>query len=169
MDKKELWPALKKFEGILKDKFRDNKEKIINEVGISSGSYPEGYFVKNYLAKYLFDFFETYVHIEGINSEGLTQYKNDFFCSKPAPDFIVKEPYNLVGEVKYCNLSTRELATAIGQAIMYLHSSRSEEFVYEFGLIICFDKSMKHTSLDSSEEILIKELWDKENIFIVIV
>ena len=161
----------------------ERKSRIIEKVRRETpkGREKEGNFVKLFLAPALTRYFLDYplrVIIEGVNSEGATQFKNIFFGSRPAPDFSFKSESNLfsispfpldtVGEVKYANLNFRSFVTGLGQIIGYLKASEFEQSPKIYGYYIFFNTDLDG-SIRETDKGFLEELWEKENIFVVII
>lgn len=163
------------------------KPQIIKRVDKKTpkGGNKEGNFVKLYLTHFLVKYFQEHsieVIVEGVNSSGATQFKNKFFGSKPAIDFLFKSeglslfpaphiipfPLDTVGEVKYGSLSFRSFATGLGQIIGYLKASQFEASPKIYGYYIFFNTDVGKTVTENDKKFL-EELWDKENIFVVII
>ena len=163
------------------------KVKIIRKIEKETpkGGEKEGIFVKSFLCRVLFNYFRNSsieVIIEGVNSEGRTQFKNKFLNSKPAVDFLFEKrpsglfpvshtilfPLETVGEVKYGDLNFRSFATGLGQIIGYLKASQFEASPKIYGYYIFFNTDGDKTITENDKKFL-EELWEKENIFVVII
>ena len=143
MDKQKIYHQLNNLDLYLKENLLPKKEDIVKKVqgATPKSGEPEGYFIKLFLAPLLREFLKENLEgliIEGINSKGQTQFKKDFFGSKPAPDFRFKQ-FNMVGEVKYDKLRLRPFAIAIGQLITYIESSKNETKQSQYGCLIFFN------------------------------
>jgi len=172
MHKQKIYHQLNNLGLYLKENLLPKKEDIVKKVrgATPKGGEPEGYFIKLFLAPLLREFLKENLEgltIEGINSKGRTQFKKDFFGSKPAPDFRFKQ-FNMVGEIKYDKLRLRPLATALGQLITYIESSKNESEPSQYGYLVFFNtnRSKKPTK---QEEDFIRLIWERENIFITII
>lgn len=141
----------------------------------------EGLFIKHFLAPKLLQYFKQYpieIYIEGVNSKGETQLKNRFFGSKPAFDFSFSSPTTLfstpdfplgtVGEVKYDKLTFRAFITGLGQVIGYRQAANAEGKHKSYGYYIFFNTELDKT-LTENEKNFLKELWGKENIFVLVI
>ncbi len=171
MTKTDVDKKLRLLREVILDRLGQNKREIIENVRNSTpkGGEQEGVFSKTYLAPLFRDLFkEDNCVVEGIDSRGLTQFKSAFFNAKPAPDFIVIK-LGIVGEIKYEKLMPRLLATAIGQALLYMESSKQEKPSFPYGMVIYFAVQPDITQLRPSEEAFINSLWEKHNMFIIIV
>ena len=187
ISKQEKLRAQKKFKKLERHLvfcLRNRKEKIIRKVDkvTSKGGEKENAFIKLFLTPVLRNYFKDHcieVIVEGVNSEGRTQFRNKFFGSKPAPDFLFRMdnqpklfnnrhpipfPLNTVGEVKYDKLTFRSFAIGLGQIIGYLNADKR----FEYGYYIFFNKDLNKDITDKDKEFLNK-LWEKENIFVVII
>ncbi len=158
--------------------------KIIRKVNREApkGVEKEGFFIKRFLDRALRDYFKNRrieVIMEGVNSEGRTQFRDKFFGSKPAPDFLfeidkqprlfstrhlLSFPLNTVGEVKYDKLTFRSFVTGLGQIIGYLNTGKK----FDYGYYIFFNTDIDKPVTDRERKFL-DELWEKENIFVVII
>ena len=158
--------------------------KIIRKVNRETpkGGEKEGVFIKLFLTPVLTSYFEHWsieVIIEGVNSNGRTQFQDKFFGTKPAVDFLFEIdkqkrlfstrhplpfPLNTVGEVKYGKLTFRSFVTGLGQIIGYLNASKK----FDYGYYIFFNTDIDKTITDRDRRFL-DELWEKENIFVVII
>lgn len=133
--------------------------------------------VKRYFINYPID-----VIIEGINSKGKTQIKKAFLGSKPTADFIFEStdysgtlfsnhkaplPLETAGEIKFGDLNFRSFMIGLAQLIGYLRASLLEDKPKIYGYYIFFntDDSKEITNTDKD---FLDELWEKENIFVVI-
>jgi hypothetical protein len=175
MNKQDVYDFLNNTSIYLKNNLQPQKEKIVMKVkeAVPKGGEPEGYFIKNFLAHLLSEFFKQKSEgliIEGINSKGQTQFKNYFFNSRPAPDFRFKKslPFNLVGEFKYCKLQLRSIAIGVGQLMTYIESSKIESEPSQYGYLIFFNTGVSK-ELSTQENNFIRLLWEQENIFITII
>jgi len=172
MDKQKTYYKLSNLSLYLKENLLPRKEDIVKNVLESTpiNGEPEGYFIKLFLAPLQINFLKENpegLFIEGINSKGRTQFKKDFFGSKPAPDFIFKK-YNTIGEVKYCKLRLRTFAVALGQLIAYIESSKNEVEKSQYGYLIFFNTE-KRNGLTEQEKKFINLMWKRNNIFITII
>lgn len=116
----------------------------------------------------------------GMNSKGETQFKSKFFGSRPAPDFLfnVKQqdlfhqpfpfPLDTVGEVKYCDLKFQTFISGLGQIIGYLNASKFEKSPKIYGYYIFFNTDLNKIITKNDEKFL-EEIWEKENVFTVII
>jgi hypothetical protein len=162
---------------------RNRKFNIIKKVdkNTSKSGEKEGNFVKLFLTPTLVKYFRNYplrIIIEGANSKGETQLKNNFFGSKPAFDFSFKSETNLfstspfpldtVGEVKYGNLNFRAFATGLGQIIGYLKASQFEANPKRYGYYIFFNTDLDKAITENDKKFL-EEIWERENVFVVII
>ena len=77
-------------------------------------------------------------------------------------------PFNLVGEVKYGKLRLRSFATALGQLIVYLESSKNETEQSQYGCLIFFNTEESKEPTEREKE-FINLMWERENIFITII
>ena len=175
MNKQEIYNFLNNLSLCLKDNLLTQKVKIVRKVkGVTpKGGEPEGNFIKLFLEPLIKEFLKEDSEgliVEGIDSKGQTQFKGDFFGSKPAPDFRFKAPlpFTLVGEVKYGKLQLRSLATALGQLITYIESSESEAEQSQYGYLVFFDTKGSN-KITEKEKDFIKLIWKRENIFIAII
>jgi hypothetical protein len=165
----------------------EKKAKIIGKIEKETpkGGEKESIFVKSFLCRVLFNYFRDSsieVIIEGVNSEGRTQFRSKFFNSKPAVDFLFEKrplgllpvshtilfPLETVGEVKYGNLNFRSFATGLGQIIGYLKASQFEAAPKIYGYYIFFNTDVDKTITENDKKFL-EELWENENIFVVII
>lgn len=169
--KSKTHKCFKKLEIDLKKTIGINKKFIVSQIRFDTPpkGESEGRFIKDFLSERLQNVFKNKIVIEGVNSKGRTQFKLPFFKAKPAPDFIIEEPFCVIGEVKYCKLSTRKVGTAIGQILLYLVSSKEESTKYDYGCVIFFDTSIKLNKLQEKEVSFIEHLWKNENIFLIII
>jgi len=172
MDKQKIYHQLNNLGLYLKENLLPKKEDIVRKVrrATPKGGEPEGYFIKLFLAPLLREFLIENLEgliIEGINSEGQTQFKKDFFGSKPAPDFRFKQ-FNMVGEVKYNKLRLRPFVTALGQLITYIESSKNETEQSKYGYLIFFNTKESKEPTEREKE-FINLMWERENIFITII
>jgi len=172
MDKQEIYRQLNNLSFYLKKNLLPKKEDIVKKVrgAPPRGDEPEGYFIKLFLAPLLREFFKGNLGgliIEGINSKGQTQFKKDFFGSKPAPDFRFKQ-FNMVGEVNYDKLQLRPFVTALGQLITYIKSSKNETEQSKYGCLIFFNTEESKEPTEREKE-FINLMWERENIFIMII
>jgi len=172
MDKQKIYYHLNSLSLYFKENLLPSKEyivkKIIKETPV--GGEPEGRFIKLFLAPLLKEFFKENPEgliIEGIKSRCRTQFKNYFFGSKPAPDFILNQ-LDTVGEVKYDKLRLRSFATALGQLITYIESSKKEIIQSKYGYLIFFNTE-KHKEPTEQEKKFINLMWEQDNIFISII
>ncbi|MHA1279829.1 MAG: hypothetical protein ACTSQ8_21710 [Candidatus Helarchaeota archaeon] len=166
--KEDVRQKLEGLENVLKEGIGTRKAEIIEKVKQSQGGESEGVFTKTVLAPILHELFGDSVTIEGVEGSG-TQFKTSFFGSSPAPDFVIEKPTNIMGEVKYADYGTLLVSHAIGQVLLYIAASKDETRVADFGCVIFFDKSLKYETLRPNEEKLIRELWDRSNIYLIIV
>jgi len=172
LNKKESYKFFTDLDSFLKNKLFPQKTSIIEQVrkATPNGNELEGSFIKVFLAPLLKDYFSDKVAglaIEGV--VGTAQFKTIFFGSRPAPDFLFKNPilFNTVGEIKYCSLSPRQFALALGQLIIYMRGSKLEQNQADYGYMIFFNTSLNQ-DLAEPEQQFIKEIWGKENIFVTI-
>jgi aspartate/methionine/tyrosine aminotransferase len=77
-------------------------------------------------------------------------------------------PLETVGEVKYGNLNFRSFATGLGQIIGYLKASQFEAVPKIYGYYIFFNTDVDKTITENDKKFL-EELWENENIFVVII
>lgn len=168
--KEQIQNQLIKLEVTLKANLGNQKQIVINKVKstLTPGGEAEGFFTKLFLSPILQSVFPNDVTIEGVNSGGKTQYKQLFFGTKPAPDFVI-EKLRIVGEVKYESLRTRQLATAIGQILLYMAASKSELQHYEYGCVIYFDTSSLTNHLSQEETDFQKYLMVNNDIFLILI
>ena len=174
MDKQKIYHQLNNLGFYLKKNLILQKENVVKKVreATPKGGEPEGNFIKLFLAPLLREFLKVNLEgliIEGIN-KGQTQFKNYFFGSKPASDFRFKEPltFNLIGEVKYGKLQLRSIATALGQLITYIESSKNESEQSQYGCLIFFNTKQSKEPTEREKE-FINLMWERENIFITII
>jgi len=175
MHKQKIYHQLNNLGLYLKENLLPKKEDIVKKVrgATPKNGESEGYFIKLFLAPLLREFIKENLEgliIEGINSKGQTQFKKEFFGSKPAPDFrfTTPLPFNLVGEVKYGKLRLRSFATALGQLIVYLESSKNETEQSQYGYLIFFNTE-ESKELTEREKEFINLMWKRENMFITII
>jgi len=162
---------------------KNKKLEIVREVQKTKGK--EAIFRKRFLFPVLNEYFKEHsieVVTEGVNSEGRTRLRKEFLGVKPAVDFLFKpedpslfpSPYKIpipldsVGEVKYGKLNFRLFSTGLGQIIGYLKASQFEEKPKIYGYYIFFNTDVDKDITDRDREFL-DELWEKENIFVVII
>lgn len=165
---------------------KNKKIEIIKKIRrkILKNKKKESEFVKEFLEPILSRYFQKHsidVIVEGKNSIGRTQFKNEFFGVKPAIDFLFKHenpsifpsqynvpfPLDTVGEVKYEKLTFRNFAIGLGQIIGYLAASKFEQNPKIYGYYIFFNTDVDKSITDKDREFL-DEIWEKENVFIVI-
>lgn len=188
IDKNRTHDKFNKLANFLSGNLGTRKSKIINTIKSQTpkGREVEGRFTKRFLKPAIDGYFKGFpveVIFEGVNSQGETQWKNKFFGSKPAPDFIFKPrqpslfdnahspfPLDTVGEVKYDKLTFRNFVTGLGQIIAYLESSRIEKEPKQYGYYIYFNTDIdKDTIISNHEETFLRTLWKQQNIFAVII
>ena len=172
MDKQEIYQKLNNISYYLKENLSSQKDDFIKRVqkATPKGCEPEGHFIKIVLSPLLEEFFKENLEgliIEGVRSRGSTQFKNYFFGSRPAPDFRFNQ-LDTVGEVKYARLRLRSFATALGQLITYIESSKNEIVPSKYGYLIFFNTE-KSKELQEQEKKFINLIWKRDNIFITII
>jgi hypothetical protein len=166
-----LEKRLEDLESFLRTRMAD-KSRIISDISnVQSTTQPkpepEGLFIKRELAPLLKEFFhDDLLVIEGNESKGETSFKNLFFGNRPAADLIIKG-LDIVGEIKYAKLSPRTLGHAVGQAIVYMESSKQESVAYLYGLVIYFTLQNDLYEFTASEKILIDRLWRDEHVRVI--
>jgi len=187
ISKQEKLRAQKKFKKLEKyliSCFANRKVKIIRKIDKETPreGEKEGIFIKLFLAPALSAYFKDRrikVIVEGVNSNGETQFQDEFFGSKPAPDFLFRAdsqpmlvdnrrvlpfPLNTVGEVKYGKLTFSLFTKGLGQIIGYLNADKK----FDYGYYVFFNTNINKTITDRDKEFL-EELWERENIFVVII
>jgi|GEM_PF-4090002 len=176
-EKKEVEKHLMEFESVLKKRLSCQRKNIVEKIDeIREGNKHRGrkrteaesIFMKKYLNNLIKETFNDNVIIEGYNKEKPTQFKEVFFGSKPAPDFIIEEPAKVVCEVKYSPLTTMKTATAVGQCLLYMAAKKDVTQKFYYGCIVFFDKSLKFEGLQPVESNFKDYLWDELNIFLII-
>lgn len=185
--------ARKKFtalENVLRNNLAGNKAKIIRKVREKTVKKEkrESIFKKYFLTPVLDTYFKDYpirIIVEGVDSKGGTRLKNMFFGSQPLADFFFKSkrieatlfspttsdppfPLNTVGEVKYDKLNFHSFVTGIGQIIGYRAASRLQDKEKQYGYYIFFNINLEK-SIDENAKQFLEELWEKEDIFVVII
>lgn len=169
--KQEVEQKLSQLTEELRKNLGGRKATIIKDVRANTpkGREQEGTFRKRFLVPVLENVFaDDGLIVEGIGSQGLTQFKNNFFGGKPAVDFIVSKP-GIVGEVKYQPLSPSNFGGAVGQALVYLISSKQEEAKFPYGAVIFFTTRPEITTPTSTERQFIQLLWERDNIFVIVI
>lgn len=181
--KDNVYNKLTQLKDTLVNDWANRKESMINEVASIKGSVNETKFAHKFLDENLANFFGTrngaQIFIEGAQGKGKpsqTLFQKKFLGVNPAPDFVVRAPFNLAGEIKYGKVSVQRVANAIGAVLIYLKSSQNEklENPYEFGCVIFFDTSNpkcweSSKALPYSEDEFIGWLWEELNVFLIIV
>ncbi len=167
--------------------WQQRKLKIIENIERKTlnGEHKEKVFKKIFLSKVLWNCFRDSsieIIIEGMSNEENTQFCKRFFGSKPAPDFLFKskiEPslfppkrilplLETVGEVKYGDLTFRSFVTGLGQVIGYLKASQLEKSPKIYGYYIFFNTNTDKVITETDKKFL-EEIWEKENVFVVII
>jgi len=155
ISKQEKLKAQKKFKKLEKyliSCFANRKVKIIRKIDKETprGGEKEGIFIKLFLAPALSAYFKDRrikVIVEGVNSNGETQFQDEFF-----------------GEVKYGKLTFSLFTKGLGQIIGYLNADKK----FDYGYYVFFNTNINKTITDRDKEFL-EELWERENIFVVII
>lgn len=151
--------------------FGSRKGEIIERVrqGTPKGSESEGTFVKQFLAPLSREVLgRDGVAIEGLGSNGLTQFKKSFFNAKPAPDFVARQ-LGIVGEAKYGKLTPRALSTGIGQALLYSESSKQEGLHLPYSVLVYFANHPNAVELKLAEQEFINLLWERDSVFTIVI
>ena len=168
--KSDVKSLLAEFKTKLNEAIVNRKDKIIQDINFEKKSMKkrceaEGLFTKNILNKLIRNGFEEAV-VEGPDSK--MQFKCPFFGTRSAPDFNVKKPARIVGEVKYASLTGMNMSKAVGQVLLYIAASKKEQSQFDYGCIIFFDTSKKFKGFDREEREFVKRLWNFDNIFVII-
>lgn len=169
--KTSAYGCFKELENIIKTELGSKKEEIMQQVKLNTpaGGEPEGTFTKMFLSTAIKTVFPDDI-IEGMDSMSKLHFTELFFGSGADIDFLVNKPAKICGEVKYTRLSKQSLGVDTGKLIMLMSTGKTYRIQFQYGCQIFFDTgSAKANILNNEEEIFIRRLWERENIYLIII
>ncbi len=184
-NKRRAFEELKKIECFLQEKLGGERKKEIVEgvkrkalekadkIGVMEN---EGLFTKQFFAPVLRDYFQEKpvdVIVEGMESSGETIIKNDSFGVIGCDFLLLSKDNNFslrstIGEIKYGRLKFQSFTGGLGQVIGYIHVYKNTERPKQYGLF-CFFNTDETRNISKEDKEFLGEIWERENVFTVII